>query len=361
MRILYLTSPGPDYLADQIYTGLCKTMGWEAVIDHPWKAIYHDPAARRHYIPQTPGRAYAEEELVGLLRARSLDVIVLSSPRPEGVAALEALKDKAPLPPVVLIDGEDDARIRGDLFRRCNGSLYFKREYRWHPGAGFSGRVDKWRRFKGDSDLFARTYPLPFSAVLDCIPTAQDGTRDVDISYAGRISHPKRLRAVNLLKRTNGLQFEGGVYAEPTDRRSKLASGLSRLLVKLQGDPYVSPEERGLKLTAEQYYALLSRSRMGLCLRGGGFDTLRYWEVVACKALLVSEQPDIDIPFNFENGRHAAFCRPDLSNLVDVVRPYLHDDHARSTMAEAAYAHLVKYHTCEQRAGQFLEICRKRL
>ena len=80
---------------------------------------------------------------------------------------------------------------------------------------------------------------------------------------------------------------------------------------------------------------------------------------MACKALLISEKPDIDIPNNFEDKKHALFCRADLGDLVDLVRTYASDDAARERVVEDAYAHLLKYHTCERRAEYFLDTCRR--
>jgi len=115
------------------------------------------------------------------------------------------------------------------------------------------------------------------------------------------------------------------------------------------------------KLSYEDYFELLAQSKMALSIRGAGFDTVRYWEIVASKRLLVSETPYIHIPHNFEHGKHALFCRPDLSDLVDIVRASLKDEACRQSMIEQAYQHLLRYHTCEQRAKQFLEICRTKL
>ena len=105
----------------------------------------------------------------------------------------------------------------------------------------------------------------------------------------------------------------------------------------------------------------MGRSKIALSLRGGGFDTLRYWEIVASKTLLVSEWPDIAIPHNFEHGKHAVFCRPDLSDLMEVVRYYVQHDEEREAITANGYAHLLKYQTCEQRAEYFLDICRRSL
>jgi spore maturation protein CgeB len=100
---------------------------------------------------------------------------------------------------------------------------------------------------------------------------------------------------------------------------------------------------------------------MALSIRGGGFDTLRYWEIPTSKAVLVSEQPDICIPNNFEHGKHALFCRPDLSDLIDLVRTYLRDDAAREALALEGHRHLLRFHTCERRAEYFLDLCRQHL
>jgi hypothetical protein len=194
--------------------------------------------------------------------------------------------------------------------------------------------------------------------VPETIPAVAATQRNVDVSYAARISHPKRRQAVELLRNASGIQFHGGVYAEAEDRQSKLLSGFPRLLMKLKGDPVVMAAQRGTKLSPAEYYALLGRSKMALSIRGGGFDTLRYWEVVASGTLLLSEQPDIEIPNNFVHGKHALFFRPDLSDLVDLVRTYASNARACAAMAAEGYKHLLKYHTCERRAEYLLEICR---
>ena len=179
-----------------------------------------------------------------------------------------------------------------------------------------------------------------------------------DVSYAGRISHPKRQKAVEMLRHASGIKFLGGVYAEAEDRQSKLLTGLPRLLIKLKGDPVVTVAQKGVKLSQSEYHTLLGRSTMALSIRGGGFDTLRYWEIVASGTLLLSEQPDIEIPNNFVHGKQALFFRPDLSDLVDLVRIYARDPQRCATMAAEGYKHLLQYHTCERRAEYFLGVCR---
>ena len=56
MKVLYLTDPALDYLADQIYTGLCKVLGWQNIFDFPKKlriTILRRAWPTSHKIPDT--------------------------------------------------------------------------------------------------------------------------------------------------------------------------------------------------------------------------------------------------------------------------------------------------------------------
>ena len=361
MRVLFLTDPVPDYLADLLYIGLSRVLGSESVIDFPSKATYHRPEHRVHYIPQLTPHSYQDEDIVASVREGKFDFAVVSSPRPGAMAALEALKRRVPMPPVILFDGEDDSAIREDAWKDSQAALYFKRELRLGAEHGLLGwwrnPIGTGRRQKRRDRLF----PLQLSVALEQIPRVEPRERVVDISYAARISHPKRKQAVDVLRGASEIHFEGGVYAEPTDRRSKLTSGLPQLWNKLRGDPVIPLHERGTKLTSQMYYDLLMRSRMALSVRGGGFDTLRYWEIVATKTLLVSEQPDIEIPNNFLHGVHALFFKPDLSDLAGLVQAFAKEARACAAIAQRGYEHLLRHHTCERRAEFVLDTCRRML
>jgi hypothetical protein len=359
MQILYLTDGLPDYLADQIYVGLCRVLGPDQVVDFPFNAHYHLPSQKLSYLTQIPGTPYEEDDIVALIRERKFDLMVLSAVRSGVIAIYERLARKVPLPSRVMIDGEDDAHIRRELSCSCGASLYFKREYRRHREGGFRGQVDRLRKIKSDNDVSERVYPLPFAIVPETVPFTGKVPKDVDISYVARASHSKRVKAVRLLRGSKGIRFEGGLYAVSTDRQSKLLMGVPKLLMKLKGDPYVTAVQLGEKLSTSDYIALLQRSKMALSIRGGGFDTLRYWEIVASRTLLISEEPDIFIPNNFVHGEHAIFCKPDLSDLIELVQTYARDEKACAAMAEAGHAHFLKYHTCERRGAYLLELCRR--
>jgi len=56
---------------------------------------------------------------------------------------------------------------------------------------------------------------------------------------------------------------------------------------------------------------------------GGSPPPIRYYEIVACKTLLLSDIPYSVIPHNFIHNTHAVFIKRDLSNLVELVKYYL--------------------------------------
>lgn len=362
MKILYLTPSHIDYLSDQLYTGLCKTLGWESVIDYPYKKHYHDPQWQVRPLPQNPGRPYESEEIISKLKQHEFDCVVLSAIRKEALDPLHTLSRTCTLPPLILVDGDDGIEVNKFLFQQYGFALYFKREYLSLNNVGLGTLRMKYKVFGLSQNIADRTYPLPFSAILEGIPELKMQEQNIDISFVGLASHRNRIRAVKLLGEATDLRFTGTVFAEPTTRKSKLALGIKDIFkAKVQGDPYATDRDQKGKLSYEDYFELLAQSKMALSIRGAGFDTVRYWEIVASKRLLVSETPYIHIPHNFEHGKHALFCRPDLSDLVDIVRASLKDEACRQSMIEQAYQHLLRYHTCEQRAKQFLEICRTKL
>ena len=74
MRVLYLTDPQLDYLADQLFTGLWKILGRENVIDYPYKPAYHDPSCKAWYLPQYTTSLFEKNTVLGLLREKAFDL-----------------------------------------------------------------------------------------------------------------------------------------------------------------------------------------------------------------------------------------------------------------------------------------------
>ncbi len=338
MKILYLVDPHPDYLSDQIYYGLCKTIGHQNVIDYPSKALYHDPSQKAWYLPQTPGHSYSEKDILGMLSEKAFDLACLATPRPGSLNSLSHLSGFVPLPPVVMIDGEDDSRIRYEVAETYAVKLYLKREYIWINGKKVRRLSDYYnymRSFHYNRELFLMTYPLTFSVVQEAIPKVEGMGKDIDVCFRGfswSKESRKRLRALRILQGIESIRFAGGIF---------------------------TPKDTTCRVGPDEYYQEITRSRVAISIRGGGFDTCRFWEIPACKALLLSEKPDIRIPNPFEDRKQAVFCKSDLSDLAELVKYYLANEQERKTIAEAGYQHVLKYHTCQKRAEYFLDLCEK--
>lgn len=361
MRILFFTDDALDYASDPLYVGLSRVLGNDRVVDYPYKRAFHDPEGRVWCLAQRPGRRYSREEILDLLRDRSFDLVCLASFRRASIDECTHLYGRVPLPPIVFVDGEDGPNLRHDVVERFPIQVYFKRDYT----LGLGSRIrDSWTwawTFRGDRALFERTVPLPVSIVMETLPDFAAVWKEIDVSYRGRASHPRRVKAVEILRGMEGVKFAGGVYASPDDRRYKLKAGtLDRLRTKVLEDAPASETDRAKKQVPEAYYREIAASKIAVALRGGGLTaSLRYFEIVAMGAMLLSDRPETLIPDNFVDRRHAVYCKPDLSDLEKWVRHYLHEDAERAAIAAEGRAHLLKYHTCERRAEYFLDVCAK--
>ena len=134
------------------------------------------------------------------------------------------------MPPLVLLDGEEDSRIRHDLLARFPIRLYFKRDYVWGTRNQLWDFLDSARSFRWDRSLFSRTYPLSLGVALQTIPPIPNGEKTIDISYTGRSSHPCWPKVITMLKHASTFHFEGGLYREPDDQTYKMkGAGIERL------------------------------------------------------------------------------------------------------------------------------------
>lgn len=363
MRILFLTGQHLDYVSDPLYIGLSRVLGDEQVVDYPYKPAFHDPESRPWYLVQRPGRRFSREEILDRLRDRYFDLVCLSSFRQDCLEECAELYARAPFPPLVFVDGRDDAHILHDVLGRYPIRIYFKRDYVWKKGNSLREFWDVFWTFRGDRRLFARTVPLPLSIVVDALPDFGPIPKEIDVSYRGRASHPRRVKAAAILSQMEGVRFSGGVYGSPEDRQYKLKAGrLERWQAKVFQNARASESDQLKKMAPERYYREITASRIAVALRGGGLTASpRYYEIVAMRTMLLSDVPEAIIPNGFENRRHAVYCKADLSDLEDLVRHYLREEAEREAIVNDGYAHLLKYHTCERRAEYFVGICQRAL
>ncbi|MES2850561.1 MAG: glycosyltransferase, partial [Bacteroidota bacterium] len=258
------------------------------------------------------------------------DIVILGSTKPAALHSylkiLPSIKNK----PVIFIDGGDEPKTGGDFYRLAAGNKFetalqqkpfdiiLKREYipSLHDGAG-------------------NIFPFPFSFPYNVhINTVAEEQKKYDVSFWGQQKPLIRENALKLLQgkydcEKNGTTLNQNFYT--------------------------------YKRKGKFYLEELAACKIVLNFRGGGWDTMRYWETPASGALMISQQPQISIPDNFESGKHVVWCDDSLSDLIEKIDHYLEHTAEREAMAVAAKKHLEKYHLNTSRAQYLLQIVKEKL
>lgn len=326
MKILYICSLNFDYLQDLTYSGLVKVLGKENVTDYPWNPKFNLPI--KSY-PKNLGFSSVSFRLP-LINLKKFDLVILGSVKKDAldqyIKILPLIKDK----PVAFLDGGDYPQIGGDFYRYHHGNLYekaikakpfdfiFKREYIPAMHAG-------------DPSIF----PFPFSFPYNIeIPSFEENEKKYVVSFWGQQQPEIRARALKLLQGKYDCDINGTTLNQNFDtykRRGKF------------------------------YLEELARCKVVLNFRGGGWDTMRYWETPAAGSFMISQQPQILIPDNFEDGKHLAWCKDSLDDLLEKIDYYLDNPAERNRVAANAKEHLIKYHLNTVRAQTLLSIVKQKL
>lgn len=105
----------------------------------------------------------------------------------------------------------------------------------------------------------------------------------------------------------------------------------------------------------ESYLQQLNNSRASISIPGGGFDTLRFWEILGQGSLLISKRIAIEMPFPLKEGVHyVAFDT--LDELEKILKwLYANPDDA-DKIRRSGHEFAMKHHTSDARAKYFLDI-----
>lgn len=311
MKILFVNSGSADYVQDLTYSGLVKKFGFYNIVDYPWNKKYHVPY--RKY-PKNLG--YVKNSLHKSLLTRlkkEIDYIFVGSSKVDCFETYMDLIDQFPSNiPVVLIDGGDRCDgIAKDLEAHGRPELYEKALAKRPFDYIFN------REFLIGHEYAQNVFPIPMCFNYDRLPEL-DHDFKYDVSFWAVESHKIRVEALNLLQDKFDCRSNG------TERNQKFSK------YKRKGDRYLQE---------------LARCKITLNFRGGGWDTLRYWEVPAIGRFMISQKPSIVIPHNFRDTKEIAFCKDDLSDLVELCEYYLKHNTKREEIAKNALTHVKKYHT----------------
>jgi hypothetical protein len=264
MKLLFVNSSSTDYLQDLTYSGLVKILGVENVIDYPWNLKYHLPV--KNY-PKNFGYTKFTINFNFNIDFKSFDAVILASAKKDALAGFKKILSKIHNTPIVFLDGGDRPEIGGDFSRLGIEDSYlelvkirpfdliFKREY-----------------FLNEHGNISHIFPFPFSFPYNVsVPVANENEKKYDVSFWAQKEPAIREKVLKMLQ---------GKY--DCDKNG----------TKLNQD-FETYSRKG-----KFYLEELSRCKIVLNFRGGGWDTMRYWEVPAVNTLMISQKPKIYIPNN---------------------------------------------------------------
>ena len=316
MKLLFINSKQFDYLQDLTFSGLVKVLSRSNIVNYPWNYKYHLPVKQ---YPKNLGYTGFSIKSFFTSDFSSFDAVILGSAKKDALETLNSILNKVSNKPLIFIDGGDREEIGGDFFRLGAGDafqqfvkhrpfdLIFKREFLSEP----HGHIKN-------------VYPFPFSFPYNInIESLSEKEKTYDVSFWAQQKPVIREKALNLLKGKFDCDENG------------TSIGLNFKKYKRKGLFYLKE---------------LSRCKVALNFRGGGWDTMRYWEVPAVGSFMISQRPGIVIPDNFEDGKHVVFCDDSLDDLLDKISYYLSNVSLREELTMNAKVHLMKYHLNTNRA-----------
>jgi spore maturation protein CgeB len=120
---------------------------------------------------------------------------------------------------------------------------------------------------------------------------------------------------------------------------------------------FIQQTEYENKLPKEQYFDILNRSKIGISIYGGGFDTIRFWEILSCKSALLSPY----IPFlTVKIPDHCiTYYNENFVDLKEKIDSLLQND-LWKTIAENGYNYFIKNHTVSVRMNFLLNKLKER-
>jgi hypothetical protein len=328
MKILFINSPECDYMQDLFYSGLVKLHGADAVFEYPFNRRYR--FINKKY-PRNLGYNPGITIIKRLFQSvdQKFDLVIVGSSKHLCLQSYMEIIHKIPKSvPVIFIDGGDQAALGGDL-------VYYKSEFNLK-------NVEKIRPFDLifkreyiiDKSYEDRIIPLPFCFNMDRMPQSLPLEKKYNVAFWAVESDPIRVRALDVLQNHFDCK-ENGTTRHQTFRKYK---------------------RKGIFYLEE-----LARSKISLSFRGGGWDTMRYWEIPAVGSFMMTQKPGIMIPHDFVHGEHVVYCREDMSDVVELCEYYLKNPDKREGLALAAHKHLLTHHTDVSRANAVFAALKKNL
>ena len=247
----------------------------------------------------------------------------------------------------IFIDGIDDFFIRR-IYKHPEIAYYFKRElydtkipefqkfewiiryvYELSRTPGTFKKKQKWFSYwnipigMAYKRKFQDVFPMPLTINN---PKNNKVIKDKEyyISFIGHLNNPERTQYFNLLK----------IYLKTNNKKNFLSSNIT---------------------TMAKYEDIIKKSKVGLSIRGTGFDTWRYWEIPCYGTALLAQKTPILIPKNFIDGESALFFN-DFNELKYKFLKYVVNSDEWMEIARKGQERFLEYHTPKKRVQYLLNV-----
>lgn len=154
---------------------------------------------------------------------------------------------------------------------------------------------------------YTNYFPLPF-CIIENEKKVEVDNKDIDVYWQGSVNHHRRkaLEFVDFNKWKNIIKDS--------------------------------------KINIDQFKNKIARSKICLNIRGGGFDTVRFWQLIAQKSFIVSQKLLMQFPDPFIDNKHLIFANDDCSNFNELFEYFLGNDKLREEIANNCYEFSNKFH-----------------
>jgi hypothetical protein len=112
----------------------------------------------------------------------------------------------------------------------------------------------------------------------------------------------------------------------------------------------------------DKFYQLLARSKVGISVGGGGFDTARFWEILANNCLLLTETIAIYEPDSPDLAYERIWQFKDLTDFeqqLEKMAKFLQTDYPPAKL-ESEYQAILAKHSTAARVQSILDACRSK-
>ena len=113
---------------------------------------------------------------------------------------------------------------------------------------------------------------------------------------------------------------------------------------------------------SEEFYKLLARAKVGVSIGGGGFDTARFWEILANNCLLLTEKVDIEPPLGRNLNYERIWQFNDLGEFktkLAATGEYLKNQYQIDDLTPE-YKAIIENHSATARVGDILKVAREK-